>query len=1567
MALAYYRGVAASEIQGSEKVPAGAMMAVGADSNCVEPLLESLQSGFAVVACFNSPDSVTISGDRSAVEELASMLEEKGIFHRMLKVDVAYHSDHMLGAAKGYLNNIAPILERCPAATSKATMFSSVNGLAVIPMMARSPWYWVSNLINPVQFSTALGTMASAQELRSQDGSITLVEIGPHATLGSPIRQILSQSDIRTQIKAAHVFAAMKRGQDACTAILETVSSLISRGFPVDCAAVGSQTTDPLKSKLLVDLPPYSFNKTRRYWHESRLTKNFEHGTTPWNVLLGHNMPSTVGQDLQFRNVFKLDDVPWLTDHVINDIVVFPMAGYISAAIEAIVLASLNQTQEVDAFHLREVRVGKALALSAEGYHELFTILKPAAQGTRSTALSSSYDFQILSWTHDIGFSEHCKGSISLVMQEAPESVSQTSIHSARALWMNKMRGKIESAAARDVEAVAFYQKASQVGLQYGPSFRLMSALRIGEDCAVGTIRCDETRSQMPMQYETALKIHPTILDACFHVGLSNGGNIDLLSAQVPTFFPEIIISNKLRQNLGDELQVYCQHLEKDKMSRSGRLNIFCFDDDSEEIPVIEIRDGRVFDIGEIDTEETVAEATNPCKTEWIEWSSPLVTSAFEDSEPVSEADLEAPILNEEVTLITETLPPDGLIDQLAKFVGAGNSIQHLPMAAACHKSEAVFICLDEIWQPVLTQMDEKKFEALRNLAATASAILWVTRSDAQAPLSDFAFGFARSLRLENLGLKFVVLQLEANSLSTTNIAKVFEHAFVHKPGVSDSDVDYKEVDGQVQVPRLVPDNGLYRYLDQETNKSRTELQPFWQDGRPLEITMSTVGLFSSIHFQDSASVDMTRPLEDNEVLIEIRATGLNFKDVLIALGSIPWQSIGRECSGVVLAAGAGTDFKKGDSVIHCGEALFATHSRCKSQTVIKMPIGMTYEEAASIPIVYSTAYECLVEVARLQAGEKVLIHAASGGVGQAAIMLAQWIGAEIFATVGTKEKKEFIMSTYGIPEDHIFSSRSTTFARALLAATDSSGVDVVLNSLAGEMLKASWHCLAPFGRFVEIGKKDALANMQLDMSPFDIGVSYTAVDLSLLIEKRADYFHRLMSKVMALFNAAAVKPVHPIKCISIADLEVGLRTMQTGKHMGKIVVVNDEKASVQARCRPVRTTPIRPDGSYIITGGTGGLGRCLAQWLVEKGAKSIILSSRSGGVDAKLEELMKLGLAANAKVQIVKCDVGSLDDVKRLVEVATYDAPVRGLVHSAMVLKDAALENTSWVDWQAVLSPKVIGAINLHNALRCQPLDFFICLSSMTGIFGIPGQTSYGGSNTFLDAFCRWRGLQNLPAASISLPAVSDIGYVAENITHGDKDKTDNIYGCSITGAQVQLLVQAAAETGIFNPAMNNNHTTPGISMRPNSVLRSKLETPMLSHIRKLYSASSLDLAIGGDSGGRKGPSLKDLLARETDYKQAFQLVVDAVVHKIGSIMMLPIEDVTLDKPLADIGLDSLVAVEFRNWMVKELGAKIPLLDIINSGSLGHLIEKLMRLSTFVIANEKSDISMKEEGEEGN
>lgn len=268
----------------------------------------------------------------------------------------------------------------------------------------------------------------------------------------------------------------------------------------------------------------------------------------------------------------------------------------------------------------------------------------------------------------------------------------------------------------------------------------------------------------------------------------------------------------------------------------------------------------------------------------------------------------------------------------------------------------------------------------------------------------------------------------------------------------------------------------------------------------------------------------------------------MNFKDVLIALGTLPWQGLGRECSGVIVAAGkkAQARFQTGDAVVHWGGSHFATHVRCKMTSIVKMPDNLSFMEAASIPIVFATAYASLIDSAQLRKNETVLIHAAAGGVGQAAIMIAQWVGAGVCCTVGSPEKKDHIMRLYNIPETHIFSSRSTTFADALLIATHMKGVDVILNSLSGDLLRSSWECLAPFDRFIDIGKRDAFASASLDMAPFEKGVSYSAIDPSLYIDRRETEFCQLVGRIMDLVGAMAVRPVQPIQCLSTADLETG-------------------------------------------------------------------------------------------------------------------------------------------------------------------------------------------------------------------------------------------------------------------------------------------------------------------------------------------------------------------------------------------------------------------------------------------
>jgi NADPH:quinone reductase-like Zn-dependent oxidoreductase len=325
------------------------------------------------------------------------------------------------------------------------------------------------------------------------------------------------------------------------------------------------------------------------------------------------------------------------------------------------------------------------------------------------------------------------------------------------------------------------------------------------------------------------------------------------------------------------------------------------------------------------------------------------------------------------------------------------------------------------------------------------------------------------------------------------------------------------------------------------------------------------------------------------------------------------------------------------------------------------------------MPLAFATAYECLVRVARLQKGEKILIHAASGGVGQAAVMLAQQIGAEVYVTVSTDEKKDLVCSTYGVLESHVYSSRKPESIERLARATQ--GIDVVLSSLSGDMVKASWKCLGIQGRFVDIGKRDALSNANLEMSPFARGASYVAVDLSLLIEHKPQYAQQLLEEVLDQAGCGAIRAVNPIILKPIDELEEALRFMQAGKHTGKIVVQIKKAAEVVAKQSSSMTTKFNSEATYVITGGTGGLGRAIVTWLAEHGAKHIAVLSRSGEAAMRsarwavaAERVQNFG----ARILPCQCDVSDKNSLRTaLRNLADQGAPpVRGVIHGAMVLR---------------------------------------------------------------------------------------------------------------------------------------------------------------------------------------------------------------------------------------------------------------------------------------------------------
>ncbi|MCP5110725.1 MAG: SDR family NAD(P)-dependent oxidoreductase, partial [bacterium] len=475
------------------------------------------------------------------------------------------------------------------------------------------------------------------------------------------------------------------------------------------------------------------------------------------------------------------------------------------------------------------------------------------------------------------------------------------------------------------------------------------------------------------------------------------------------------------------------------------------------------------------------------------------------------------------------------------------------------------------------------------------------------------------------------------------------------------------------------------------------------------------------------------------EVAIRVKATGLNFHDIMTAMGLLPDEALevgfagatlGMECAGEVTAVGPGVnEFKIGDWVIAFAPSCFSSHIIANTATVAPMPAPMSFAEAATIPTVFFTAFYALERLAQLEEGERVVIHGAAGGVGLAAIQIAKRRGAEVFATAGTDEKRDFVRM---MGADHVFNSRSLAFVDEIMKLTDGEGVDVVLNSLAGEAIYKSLILLKPFGRFLELGKRDFYANSKLGLRPFRNNISYFAIDADQFMVERPALANKIFRQVLDLFHEGVLHPlVH--RTFPISRVADAFRHMQQSKHIGKIVV------DMEADCGEVavsekRRLPLREDGTYLVTGGLSGFGLASAQWLVEKGARNLILVGRSGAATAAARAGVATMEAAGAKIVVAKADVSREDDLRRVLTAASEELPpLRGVLHAAMVLDDVALANLEPDQWWRVLEPKMLGAWNLHRLTLKLPLDFFVLYSSGATMIGNPGQGNYVAACLYL------------------------------------------------------------------------------------------------------------------------------------------------------------------------------------------------------------------------------------------
>ncbi|KAK7713252.1 Type I Iterative PKS [Diaporthe eres] len=892
---------------------------------------------------------------------------------------------------------------------------------------------------------------------------------------------------------------------------------------------------------------------------------------------------------------------------------------------------------------------------------------------------------------------------------------------------------------------------------------------------------------------------------------------------------------------------------------------------------------------------------------------------------------------------------------------------------------EDVVMSLLEAEKPFLTSMADSDFQYLKHLVKHARNILWVSVADLnkpQYPHYSLMQGFLRSLRSENIDKRIISLSVEGDA-PLENFANHFLVVFDASFGSQSRspELEYRVVGDKINTLRAFECSSLNsRVRSLTTAEPRSQV---WKDVPPSKLSVGKPGCLDSFEFIEDSTHGT--PLGHEEIEIEAKAWGLSFRDVFVGLARLTGDDdLGYDCAGVVSRVGVGCcdSIKVGDRV--CGVSLGCMRAfpRTASATIVKIPDSLSFEEAVSVVAPGCTAYYSLIQVGRLRKGNKVLIHSASGSTGQMAIWVAKFVGAEIFATVGYDEKKEILTERFGLAADHIFYSRNTSFARGILRVTNGYGVDMVLNSLSGDGLRASWECMAPYGRFIEIGKADITANSGLPMAGFSRNVSFTAVDLHHAAQTNPALIGELLQKTMELVGSRAIGCPNPVHVYSATKVEDAFRFLQSGRSTGRIVINVTPTDVVPTRLREASHWSFDENASYMVCGGLGGLGRAVAKWMASKGARNLILPSRSGpqkGPEALQTVLDLRQQGINVITPI--CDMSSATAVAETIQESARIGmpPIKGCINAAMVLQDAVLDNMSHAHWDLTVRSKAQTSWNLHQMLP-DDLDFFVLLSSLAGINGSVAQSNYAAGCTFQDALARFRTAHSRGRRSIALDLgwMRNIGIISETPSYQHvrevaadmaQIEDEHLFAvldmCCDPAASLEMPSQSIS--GMASAAGDSNCSSQlliGIITPADSLARGERPSPLTQ--RPLFAPFSMVAGSSGNDTDLDGEGAPDyaskyammfrqsimankdswgnIAATSKDKISPRRVVVNALAERLARSLAIAANDVQSSKRLDDYGVDSLVAVELRNWLVKDFSANVAVFEIMG----GTTIERI-------------------------
>ncbi len=700
----------------------------------------------------------------------------------------------------------------------------------------------------------------------------------------------------------------------------------------------------------------------------------------------------------------------------------------------------------------------------------------------------------------------------------------------------------------------------------------------------------------------------------------------------------------------------------------------------------------------------------------------------------------------------------------------------------------------------------------------------------------------------------------------------------------------------------------------------------------PIKLDFSDPGLLKNLQW---VPIENESPGE-GKLKIRPMASGLNFRDVMYAMGLLSDEAVesgfsgptlGMEFAGIVEAVGKNVDgFNVGDQVMGFGPACFSTQLITSASAVAPMPKTWLFEEAATIPTTFFTAYYALDHLARLQEGERVLIHGGAGGVGIAAIQLAHYLGAEVFVTAGSDEKRDFVRL---MGADHVLDSRSLDFADDIMELTHGEGVDVILNSLAGEAINKNLKILRPFGRFLELGKRDFYENSRIGLRPFRNNISYFGIDADQLMVEKPKLAERIFSDLMVIFEEGALRPL-PYRVFNATRAEEAFRYMQQARQIGKILINYEDLPKVK---RPVKEQAnhlqLDTEATYLVTGGLGGFGLETAKFLARKGARHLTLISRSGATPENAIDSFNELVQMDVELTCLAVDVTDKAQLTELFKkFGTSLPPLKGIIHAATVFDDALLQNLDAERMRKVIDPKVIGGWHLHELSQNQPLDMFVVYSSVTTYFGNPGQGNYVAANSALEGLIELRKSQGLCGLFVAWGAISDAGFLARNEEVKDALQA-RLGGSSLTSSHALSILEELLLSDRTGCAVMDINWGPMKRFLP------------ISSANQYRILNWIAARQGGDED--QGEDIRELL-KGLDHEEALAKVAELLSREIGHILRIPADKLDQQASVFDLGMDSLMGVELAMAVEKRFNVNMPAMALSEGPSILRLSERIIQ-----------------------